>query len=404
MTNQVVEIRKIQDDSVAKKINKTANQLTKKYYRKRKINDTRLLKGKTPFQRIMSGCVTTIMAIVILICCLLCFTMVAGRVQNIPPNFMGYNLMQISSGSMKASGFEVGDKIITRTVDTNTLKPGDRISFYVYKNSYTQFYNVTRHQVTDFDKEVKYDLTLPLAFGFQTDEKREAVKANSKIVFHEIVKVYEDGNGCRWFKTKGSSNTSEDVWYIHEDMVIGVYDSGAISGFMSVLLNFLTSRTGLIYIVLLPLLLLAIIIICDMIKNVKIVFLELDVVEEKRKLTDEICVKNNVGYQMSKNTKYKVLAQAKDDEKMLYLSLLWPNGTAPNSIKKHYLRKSIILRPMRKLLEVNRECEQMIKGGIPPNKVAKYYLTQKANIEEEKSRYKKLLNNIHKKYMKGDMV
>lgn len=400
--DNILQIHNIHDDSVRKKIDSTAKKLTKKYNKKRKVNDKKLLTEKSVLNKIVGGFMTVFMAIVILISCMLCFTTIVGRVQNTTPTFMGYNFMQISSGSMQASGFEVGDKIVTRTVKTDTLKPGDKISFYVYKNSYKNFNHLTRHEVTSFDEKVEYDMTISLAFGFQTVEKQEAAKANSKIVFHEIIRVYEDSNGERWFKTKGSSNSIEDVWFIHESMVIGVYSDGAMSNMMANLLSFLTSTRGVLYIVLLPLLLLAIIIIIDIMKNIRVVFLELDVVEEKRKLTDEICVKNNVGYQMDKKTKYKVLAQADDDEKMEYLALLWPNGTAPNSIKKHYLRKSIVLRPMKKLLDVNRQCEKMLKDGVEPKKVAEYYLVEKTNIEKEKIRYNDLLISIHKKHAKRE--
>ena len=63
-------------------------------------------------------------------------------------------------------------------------------------------------------------------------------------------------------------------------------------------------------------------------KNIQIAKLELDCVEEKRKITDDICVKNKVGYQMSNKTKYKILAQATDENRNEYIKLLWKDGTA----------------------------------------------------------------------------
>lgn len=132
-------------------------------------------------------------------------------------------------------------------------------------------------------------------------------------------------------------------------------------------------------------------------KDIQRAKLELDVVEEKRKLTDEICVKNGIGFSMDKKTKYKVLAQADEGEKQTYISLLWKDGTAPTSIKKYYLRKRILLSGMEKLLNLNRECEKRLKDGEKPEKVAKYYLAEKEKITKEQKAKEKRMKNIRRR-------
>lgn len=398
--NDVLNIYVVEDKSVENKLKKVAKRLHKKRNKQRLINEDKLLKEPTLLQKMVSITTNVLIGILIVISCLLCFSTILGRVNNTPPTFMGYNYMQIQSGSMRKSGFEIGDRIVVRSVETSSLKPGDKIAFYVYKDSYSQFHELSRHEVHEFADNVQYKFDVGMIVGLQSEEVKSAAAENSTIVFHEIIRVYEDGEGKRWFKTKGTSNSREDVWHISEDMVIGVYYESIVSDLMMQVLNFLTSDVGLITIVLLPLLLLAILIAIDTLKTIAIAFLELDVVEEKRKLTDEICVKNHVGYGMDKETKYKVLAQAKPEEKLLYISLLWEGNSAPVSIKKYALRKSILLRPTEKLLEVNRKCDKMFLEGVDHKEIAKYYLEQKKEIKKEQERCRKMLKKINLKNRK----
>ena len=132
-------------------------------------------------------------------------------------------------------------------------------------------------------------------------------------------------------------------------------------------------------------------------KEVELAKLEYDVVEEKRKLTEDICVENKIGFRMSEETKYKVLAVAPPDEKLLYITLLWEDADYNhNSLKKYYLRKQLYLRPITKLRNINRACEQMFKDGVDPYKIAKYYTTGKKQIQKEQEAYKKRIKALRK--------
>ena len=167
---------------------------------------------------------------------------------------------------------------------------------------------------------------------------------------------------------------------------------------MARVLHFLTTPIGLVATILVPLLLVGLLILLDVIRNAYLAKLELDVVEEKRKITDESCVKQNVGYRISNKTKYKVLAQAEDDEKLLYLSLLWKDGTAPNALKKYCLQKQIYLHPVKQLLLLNRECEQMYKNGVDMEEIASHYSINKAKIEEKEKATNKRIRLMRKHY------
>lgn len=304
--------------------------------------------------------------------------------------------MQISSSSMEKSGFKKGDKVVVRAVKTDSLKPGDIIAFMLYRKSSNTFNPSKVNVVKNYGEEVEFKNSFSLMLGFQSKEIKEASKEKSIIIFHKITNVFEDENGDRWFETKGTSNTFKDDFYTHESMILGVYTDNFGSRMILGLLDFLSSKSGLIGCLLLPVILLSIFAINSSIKSLQLAFLEYDVVEEKRKLTDDICVKNNVGFNMSEKTKYKVLAQADEDKKMIYIKLLWKDGDTPNSIRKYYLKKSIILRVNKKYLELNRECEKMFAEGINHTQIAKHYVKVKSEIDKEQEETEKRIKFISK--------
>ena len=95
---------------------------------------------------------------------------------------------------------------MVKAVDTSTLREGDIIAFYVYSDSYSEFDSENTTKLDLEDTKTKSNITIGNFFGFQSNEIKEAANAGSMIVFHEIVGIYEDSNGERWFETKGSSN------------------------------------------------------------------------------------------------------------------------------------------------------------------------------------------------------
>jgi hypothetical protein len=83
--------------------------------------------------------------------------------------------------------------------------------------------------VSDQVNEREYSLTFKQLLGFQNAEIKTAIKSNSKMVFHHIREIYVDENGERWFNTYGSSNGSDDGWWINEKYIVGVQDEGAVA-------------------------------------------------------------------------------------------------------------------------------------------------------------------------------
>ena len=378
------------DDSVDKLLSKTAKTLQKKYSKQRKINE-KYLKTKTPLQKTVSFFANLVCVILTIFAGLVCFSGINSKIQKVCPTFAGYTNMVVVSGSMIASGFKVGDSLVVKSVDTHTLHVDDKIAFYVYDQDYMSFDVNTCVKVKEEDiPETVYTTSFVSLLGIQSDAIKAAAQNNAKLVFHHIRAVYEDDNGVRWFKTYGSSNMSDDVWYISENMVVGKYVEGGIATIFSKLIKATNSRFGFL-ILLVPVLLLAALIVVEAMKDVQLAKLELDCIEEKRKITDPICVKNNIGFNMDSKTKYKVLVQAEPDEINQYISLLWKDNTVPSLIRKYYTRKNILLTYNRKMLLLNRECQEMFKNGEKPNKVSKYYLEKKAALQEEQVEKEKAL-------------
>ncbi|MBQ8792806.1 MAG: hypothetical protein IJZ62_04260 [Clostridia bacterium] len=388
-----------EDDSVQEKIRKTAVALDKKYSKKRKVNEKMLLKGQSKVARVFSIIIDAVLITMCIVCCLFGLSSFIFKLNNLPPSFAGYSFMQISSGSMVKAGFDIGDTIVVQKVDTKTLNLGDYIAFYVYTEDWEEYNYLATRDISD-EKETtvhSHSLSIGQFIGVPTEDIAEAGKARGRLVFHVITAIHEDENGMYWFRTKGASNATEDYWHVSERMVVGVYNDSAAANFMSGLLQMLSSNTMILIIIAVPLILMSIAFVFKMIKRVQLARLELDCIEEKRKITDEICVKNDIGFNMSKRDKYKILVQAPENKREEYLALLWKDGSAPNSIRKYVIRQKFRLKENEQRLELNRTCEQMREEGKSGEEIAKFYLEGKEKIEKEQQRYKRIFKSMRKK-------
>ncbi len=346
--DNLVEINVVEDDSVKRVIEKTAKKLENKYSKKRKINE-RILNHDDKKINVFSSIVNIICGLFIFFVVLVFLCIVFCKIQNIVPSFAGFSSMRVATPSMVASGFNVGDNVIVRAVNTDTLKEGDIIAFYYYFPSSGSIDEEDSSLVdTSNIKNTQYTLSFSNFFGIQNDSIKTAAKSGSSIVFHHIAEVYEC-NGTRWFKTYGSSNVENwsnpelyyDSWKISEEYVVGIYDNSAVASFFAGIINGLSSSMGIFLAILIPFVIMGSFIALQFLKDIQILKLQLDVIEEKRKITDDICIRNNVGFSMDLKSKYKVLAQADDEHKNEYISLLWKDGTSPESIRKYCLRKNV---------------------------------------------------------------
>ena len=126
--------------------------------------------------------------------------------------------------------------------------------------------NATRIDNQTIDK-TKFVHTFVSLFGVQTKEITNAAKSGATLVIHHVREVYEDENGMRWFKTYGSSNESDDSWFISEKMIVGLYSNDGFALFVSKTITLFSSTIGIIVIIGLVLMLASLIIV----ENVKVI-------------------------------------------------------------------------------------------------------------------------------------
>lgn len=129
----------------------------------------------------------------------------------------GFTLGIVQSGSMEASGIEIGDVMSIRRQSGYAV--GDVIAFY----------------------------RAPDAYAGTADE---AELTNARIWIHEIIDVRTDEAGRETYLTKGTSNASDDKYYVPADFVVGRGTPlpSALNGF----LRFAGSQTGVVALVIVP--------------------------------------------------------------------------------------------------------------------------------------------------------
>ena len=397
MNDMVLNVNIKEDKSVGRLLKKTSKQIRRSIEKSNLvINEKKLLEAKTPLKKTLTATLNIISVVSIIILAFICFCSVVSRVQNIPPSFGGYSTMIVSSTSMQASGLNKGDSVVVKSVNTDSLKNGDIIAFYTHTDTFenldiANFKLVQSERISNSEKR---SITLSMFLGIQPKSIREASKANSKLVIHHIDEIYEDENGIRYFTTYGSSNTGKDSWYICEDLIVGKYDDSTLAKITTNILSVLNKPIVLFLLVLIPLLMLVLSLTKEFCVTIELIKLEREVLSGKRLLTDIICVKTGVGYNMSKKNKLRTLATAPENLKTTYVSLLWKDGTAPKSIRKHYLRKSILLGIYAEYNELGRSVALMCKDGVDDNIVADYYLKEKEKLEKKEKRYNKLLKKF----------
>ncbi len=398
---QNISIVTVEDYSVQKKIEKVAEKLRNQYsLKKTEVKSKRIHRSKN--HKIFSVCFDVVSIFLVVVCAFMCFSIINSMMQKTPPTYLGYSIMRVSSGSMKASGFEIGDYIAIKAVDEKTLKIGDKIAFYQFSESYQDFHKdncslINNQQIED----LKYDNSPKTFFGLQENDLVKAASSGAKLVFHEIVKVVEDDQGNRWFQTKGTSNTNVDKPFICESMVVGIYKDDDYANFIASMVGRISSSSISIFLlVLIPVILIAGSIVKECSRDFNIAKIENDIVRGKRKLTDKICIENNIGPNLSKKEKLKVLAQATEKEKLVYLNLLWPKEK-PEHIQKYYLRRSAKTKEYRDKFLLHKRCEKKFAMGEDMNSIASYYLKEKNKIEKNQvkvnKKLKKTINSNTKK-------
>lgn len=149
-----------------------------------------------------------------------------GYIHKTPVTLFGANVSVVTTGSMKNSGFNIGDTLILRRINPHNIKVGDAIAFY-YEAS--EIPNRNELQTYVSVKTVPNNLSFNEMFGINNKYFLEASKKNRFVCFHQVVNIYIDKNGELWFETWGTSNVDNegnkyyDKKLTNENYVVGKY-------------------------------------------------------------------------------------------------------------------------------------------------------------------------------------
>ncbi|MBQ2713389.1 MAG: hypothetical protein IJF22_00285 [Clostridia bacterium] len=283
------------------------------------------VKNKSVKSKVLS-IISTVLYVVLLL--LLVFALIANlsKKDNQISGLFGFSFAVVQSGSMIDGGFDVGDMVLIKSVNTDTLKKDDIIVFYKYKDpadnqvlSYVQ-----AHKITDEISAGTYQDTVGDDSVLNRGTTQNAVNANSMLVFHRIVDIYVDQYGERFFETKGDSNGVKDDILIREDFVCAVYVGS--SPFIQDVLQFVTSPTGLCVVILLPILLTIGLQIFSFMSEVRGTTAASKLLSRKLKYKDVDFTKIKVAEYLSEPEKVYLYDITDPEDKLNLAIILWDEG------------------------------------------------------------------------------
>ena len=412
-----------QKDAKTMEYDKKYDKLYKKLSRKFNklpiiVDESKIRQPQNGFLRFLRICIDCVCVLLFILFSSFVLSTTYSRINSLIPTYMGYSMCSIGSSSMEASGFYTGDHVMVRSVDTKTLKEGDIIAFYANNSDYNSTSISSFVKIDNSSANIKYHATVSQLFGGQNADMMSVAKQGNPIYFHHIVDVFEDSDGVRWFRTKGSSNAMADqtiilnsdgsrsfltCGYVSEKMVVGAYDGSGFCGALSNVYNVLLSSTTLsITLVLLPVIVLAVIIIIGSVNDARLAVVECQVVAGKRKLTDHVCKKHDIGYNLTTGDKYKVIAKTNPDEIPSIIPLMWRDGKRSDAIRKYYLRKKLYLRVVKEREELDEKCKQMLADNASPRQIVDYYESERKRIARLEKRIKKRVKYISRKNRKSN--
>ena len=178
---------------------------------------------------------------VILLAALFSFTTLATKQSGTLSNFLGYSPLTVLTDSMKPE-FSKGDMIIVQKCNTDKLEVGDIISFYsIIENEYA-------------------------------------------LNTHRIIEIKDD-NELKTYVTKGDANPIEDSHMIADGDIVGKHVA-TIRG-MGKVMSFMSSSTGFLILIVLPMLVFLIYQVYNLI-TVAIKYKKVNAIESAKEKDEEL--------------------------------------------------------------------------------------------------------------------
>lgn len=246
------------------------------------------------------------------------------------PNFFGFSVVQIKSGSMVEAGFKVADVVfLNQNIDT-ILNSGDIVAFY-----------------KDFDPadtQVRTSLVLYSEWdGQMTNENmlngsrtpKSVLEKNGSIVyFHYIEDVYvSPSDGTIFYRTIGSAENAVADGFIRADFIVGKYIF--TPPFVRSVLTFATTGLGMVLFIVFPLALLVLLECFGLIEQMNIYSFENKVFLRLIPFDSSEIVKYNIGKEMDISRKIYFYATSAETEKDAVFDFLFShlkNGTKKEQV------------------------------------------------------------------------
>lgn len=269
------------------------------------------------------GIVGDIIFIPIMILALIvCMVVFMDRRQNEVPSFFGVSVVRVLSGSMKASGFNIGDNVLVKNVAVDEIWEGDIIAFYSkydkVDNDLAMYNKLTRlNSIND-------EITISNVEIDGRSTVQDAQEQKCKVVFHEVKEVWVDQNGTRFFRTKGSSNGDFDANRIREDFVIGKYINTPVA-FRNAI-KWIASPMGMIVLVCLPLGILIILQSLSLIEQINFIVIEKKLLSGQMHWSDKEAQRLIKSGEMEEIAKIIYLGNIKEEERESLYDALWLVG------------------------------------------------------------------------------
>lgn len=245
------------------------------------------------------------------------------------PSFFGYSVVKILSGSMEKDGFRIGDSVVVKKQDTNTLWIDDIIAFYQYSDSAD--IGLEKVPLKNVDDSVEVTLDAPS----ERRDVEDITGGSYRVVFHQIIEVLQDHTGARYFRTRGSSNPSADPALIRDEFVVGKYQSTPV--WVRDVLRWISSSVGMICLVCIPLGIMIILQSLALIEQVNFMYIEKKLINGKMSWQDRDAQRLLKTGEMEIVCRVVAYEKAPDDEKEDAFFEIWRFGDNPTQRQQELL-------------------------------------------------------------------
>lgn len=263
------------------------------------------------------------------------FVMLNSKQDNKVYSVLGVSIVKILSGSMIAGGFNVDDIVIITQTNTDNLRVGDIIAFYRYSDANDPFQN-TLTKIEDFDNLPPITSSERVC-GNKT--QNDAIEAESPVIFHRIINIYQAQDGTRFFETQGDSNSTADSFYTREDFIVGKYFT--TPRWLTSAFSFCATPKGMIILVIIPLSFLIFLQLLEIFEIINALIIEKKVLNLEMSYDCEESIKNNIGFDMRDYDKVYFYDIMPESEKNNVKDFLWGNLYVENNKKSVAKLKSI---------------------------------------------------------------